>query len=217
MFTPAVVYLLFQRRLVRLVSATDSFSMVFNMPAKCVIFEDVSKYDGFESRNLTASEYIQMAGRAGRRGIDSTGTVIITARASVCYESSLKRMVVGQATELSSNFKVTHAMILNSYRGDLQTRPEELINRSYLFACGDQFERIWKQRAQRFQECLLATTMFEDDGVAAATVSSPKWKVSLSVASETDLYTLVRCQVYLPDSAAVATAAASSCCFTLHL
>ena len=50
-----------------------------NMPAKCVVFSSTRKHDGRSSRDILPGEYTQMAGRAGRRGLDPTGTVIINA------------------------------------------------------------------------------------------------------------------------------------------
>ena len=49
------------------------------MPARCVVFSHIRKHDGRSFRGLLAGEYTQMAGRAGRRGLDTTGTVIIAA------------------------------------------------------------------------------------------------------------------------------------------
>ncbi len=51
--------------------------MGVNMPARTVVFDSMQKHDGKRRRNLNPGEYIQMAGRAGRRGLDSTGTVIL--------------------------------------------------------------------------------------------------------------------------------------------
>ena len=47
------------------------------MPAKCVVFSGIRKHDGRSFRDILPGEYTQMAGRAGRRGLDPTGTVII--------------------------------------------------------------------------------------------------------------------------------------------
>jgi ATP-dependent RNA helicase DOB1 len=51
--------------------------MGLNMPAKTVVFTNVRKFDGKEHRWVTGGEYIQMSGRAGRRGIDARGTVVL--------------------------------------------------------------------------------------------------------------------------------------------
>jgi antiviral helicase SKI2 len=49
------------------------------MPARCVVFSGIRKHDGRSFREILPGEYTQMAGRAGRRGLDATGTVIINA------------------------------------------------------------------------------------------------------------------------------------------
>lgn len=54
--------------------ATETFSTGLNMPAKTVVFTNVRKYDGGTFRWISSGEYIQMSGRAGRRGIDNRGT-----------------------------------------------------------------------------------------------------------------------------------------------
>jgi antiviral helicase SKI2 len=54
-----------------------------NMPAKCVVFSSIKKHDGRNFRDILPGEYTQMAGRAGRRGLDPTGTVIIVANDSL--------------------------------------------------------------------------------------------------------------------------------------
>lgn len=91
--------LLFARGLVKILFATETFAMVgfqafgrkkkwgsdlsvtqgVNMPAKCVVFSGIRKHDGRSFRDILPGEYTQMAGRAGRRGLDPTGTVIIVA------------------------------------------------------------------------------------------------------------------------------------------
>eukprot|EP00971_Amphidinium_carterae_P278270 5524029-Amphidinium_carterae.1 len=72
-----VVEILFQESLIKVLFATETFAMGINMPAKCVVFSSTRKWDGVENRLLHASEYIQMSGRAGRRGKDDRGIVII--------------------------------------------------------------------------------------------------------------------------------------------
>ena len=69
--------------------------MGVNMPARSVVFDSIEKHDGKRKRDLLSSEYIQMAGRAGRRGLDLTGTVIILCKDYEIPESSeLHRMIL---------------------------------------------------------------------------------------------------------------------------
>ena len=56
--------------------ATETFSTGLNMPAKTVVFTNARKFDGGGFRWLTSGEYIQMSGRAGRRGLDDRGRVV---------------------------------------------------------------------------------------------------------------------------------------------
>ena len=50
--------------------------MGVNMPAKCVVFSKIRKWDGDQFRQIQGSEFVQMSGRAGRRGKDKKGIVI---------------------------------------------------------------------------------------------------------------------------------------------
>ncbi|MCE3050348.1 Helix-loop-helix protein 2 [Datura stramonium] len=72
-----LVELLFQEGLIKALFATETFSMGLNMPAKTVVFTSVKKWDGDSHRYIGSGEYIQMSGRAGRRGKDERGICII--------------------------------------------------------------------------------------------------------------------------------------------
>jgi len=58
------------------ICVAETFALGLNMPARTCVFTNCRKFDGQEHRWITCSEYIQMAGRAGRRGIDDKGFVI---------------------------------------------------------------------------------------------------------------------------------------------
>ena len=77
--------------------------MGINMPARTVIFDSIKKHDGTKFRLLQASEYIQMAGRAGRRGLDPTGTVIILCKNEVPDLRDLQEITLGKAQLLESS------------------------------------------------------------------------------------------------------------------
>lgn len=68
--------------------------MGVNMPARTVVFDSIRKHDGTNFRDLLPGEYIQMAGRAGRRGLDTTGTVIILCKGDVPEMSDLHKMML---------------------------------------------------------------------------------------------------------------------------
>ncbi|CAJ2676362.1 unnamed protein product [Trifolium pratense] len=72
-----LVELLFQEGLVKALFATETFAMGLNMPAKTVVFTAVKKWDGDSHRYIGSGEYIQMSGRAGRRGKDDRGICIV--------------------------------------------------------------------------------------------------------------------------------------------
>lgn len=57
-----------------------------------------------------------MAGRAGRRGLDKTGTVVVLCRDEIPEENDLKHVIVGSATRLESQFRLTYIMILHLLR-----------------------------------------------------------------------------------------------------
>lgn len=70
------------------------------MPARTVLFDSIRKHDGKQLRDLLPGEYIQMAGRAGRRGLDTTGTVILMCKEDVPELSDLNRMMMACAFQL---------------------------------------------------------------------------------------------------------------------
>jgi antiviral helicase SKI2 len=125
-----VVEILFQRGLVKVLFATETFAMGVNMPARSVVFSGIRKHDGHGFRDLLPGEYTQMSGRAGRRGLDATGVVIINAADQVPETSTLNTMLLGQSTKLSSQFRLTYNMILNLLRVEA-LKVEDMIKRSF--------------------------------------------------------------------------------------
>jgi len=74
-------------------------------------------------RTLLPGEYTQMAGRAGRRGLDPVGTVLIACWDDIPDEGELRKLLTGRATRLQSQFRLTYSMILNLLRvEDLKVR-----------------------------------------------------------------------------------------------
>uniref|UniRef100_A0A672IL68 SKI2 homolog, superkiller viralicidic activity 2-like n=1 Tax=Salarias fasciatus TaxID=181472 RepID=A0A672IL68_SALFA len=125
-----VIEMLFSRGLVKVLFATETFAMGVNMPARTVVFDSIRKHDGTGFRNLLPGEYIQMAGRAGRRGLDATGTVIILCKAGVHEMADLHVMMLGKPTVLQSQFRLTYTMILNLLRVEA-LRVTDMMRRSF--------------------------------------------------------------------------------------
>ncbi|XP_004489138.1 DExH-box ATP-dependent RNA helicase DExH9 [Cicer arietinum] len=124
-----VIEILFQEGLIKCLFATETFSIGLNMPAKTVVFTNVRKFDGDKFRWISSGEYIQMSGRAGRRGIDDRGVCILMVDEKM-EPSTAKSMVKGAADSLNSAFHLSYNMILNQMRcedGD----PENLLRNSF--------------------------------------------------------------------------------------
>ncbi|CAG8624978.1 16736_t:CDS:10, partial [Cetraspora pellucida] len=124
-----IVELLFQEGLIKVLFATETFAMGLNMPARTVVFTDVKKFDGELVRYITSGEYIQMSGRAGRRGIDIRGIVILMAREKMA-PNALKEMIMGESDNLTSAFHLKYNMILNMMRVE-GINPEYLLKNSF--------------------------------------------------------------------------------------
>lgn len=123
------IEILFQESLIKVLFATETFSIGLNMPAKTVVFTQVTKWDGVKRRPLTSSEYIQMAGRAGRRGLDARGLVIMMIDSKLEPETA-KEIVTGQQDRLNSAFYLGYNMILNLLRIDAIS-PEYMLERCF--------------------------------------------------------------------------------------
>jgi len=89
--------------------------MGLNMPAKTVVFTNHMKFDGKEMRAITSGEYIQMSGRAGRRGLDDRGVVMLMVDGKMEPDVA-KRMLMGEADRLDSAFHLSYNMVLNLMR-----------------------------------------------------------------------------------------------------
>ncbi|XAR60693.1 RNA helicase [Bertholletia excelsa] len=125
-----VVEMLFCRGVIKVLFSTETFAMGVNAPARTVVFDALRKFDGKEYRQLLPGEYTQMAGRAGRRGLDKIGTVVVMCRDEIPEESDLKHVIVGSPTRLESQFRLTYTMILHLLRVE-ELRVEDMLKRSF--------------------------------------------------------------------------------------
>ena len=124
-----VVEILFQEGLLKILFATETFAIGINMPAKTVVFTETRKFDGKDFRWLSAGEYIQMSGRAGRRGKDDKGTVIQILDEKMEPQVA-KDILYGGADALDSSYHVTYNMLLNLLRVE-GADPDYLVRSSF--------------------------------------------------------------------------------------
>ena len=109
-----MVELLFSKGYIKLLFATETFAVGINMPTKTVIFTDFTKYDGSDNRILRSPEYTQMAGRAGRRGLDTIGHVIhLTNMFEIPEMREYMDMMNGKPQLFVSRFKISYNLLLN--------------------------------------------------------------------------------------------------------
>ncbi|KAJ2783574.1 ATP-dependent RNA helicase mtr4 [Coemansia javaensis] len=124
-----VIEILFQEGLLKCLFATETFSIGLNMPARTVVFTSVRKFDGKDFRWVMSGEYIQMSGRAGRRGLDDRGVVILMLDEKM-EPAIAKGMVKGEPDVLNSAFHLSYNMILNLMRVETFT-PQFMLERSF--------------------------------------------------------------------------------------
>lgn len=125
-----IVEELFLRRLVKVVFATETLALGINMPARTVVLERLDKFNGEGRVQITAGEYTQLTGRAGRRGIDNEGHAVIL------WSGNLEpSMVAGLASKrtypLMSSFRPTFNMAVNLIHAFSRQRSREVLESSF--------------------------------------------------------------------------------------
>ncbi|KAF5841458.1 NUC185 domain-containing protein [Dunaliella salina] len=115
-----VVEMLVCEGIVKVLFCTETFAMGVNAPTRTVVFDSIHKYDGKSYRYLLPGEYTQMAGRAGRRGLDAVGNVVVAAWDNIPGESDLRNILTGRGVSIESQFRLTYSMILNLLNNEVK-------------------------------------------------------------------------------------------------
>ncbi|MEN8239036.1 MAG: DEAD/DEAH box helicase [Actinomycetota bacterium] len=103
---------LFLAGLVKVVAATETLALGINMPARTVVIESLSKFNGETHELLLPSDYTQLTGRAGRRGIDTEGTAVVLHSSYVPF-TRVSGIAAAGANPLRSSFAPTYNMTVN--------------------------------------------------------------------------------------------------------
>ena len=160
-FLKEILEILFSRGLCKVLFATETFAVGINMPTKTVIFTALEKFTDGGERLLKTSEYIQMAGRAGRRGKDDKGLVIYLPQREPIGVAEMRTVVCGKVSSFGSRMNFHYDFLLKilnaSCKGSETSRISEkqLIQRSYWCA----LEQEWMEGLQK--ELVAAETSLE--------------------------------------------------------
>jgi superfamily II RNA helicase len=111
-----VVERLFTARLIKVIFTTETFALGINMPARSVCFDALRKFYGVYHRNLKTRDFYQMAGRAGRRGMDKEGFVFLRLNPHLIDLKEVERILYGQPEKVNSQFNSSYATLLHLYK-----------------------------------------------------------------------------------------------------
>lgn len=121
---------LFQKGLIKVVFATETLAAGINMPARSTVISSISKRTDSGHRTLTPSEFLQMSGRAGRRGMDEIGYVVIVGSPFQTPEE-VAELVLSDANPLESKFSPSYSMVLNLLQRFTLEEAKELVLKSF--------------------------------------------------------------------------------------
>ncbi|MBQ9688569.1 DEAD/DEAH box helicase [bacterium] len=151
---------LFQKGLIKVVFATETLAAGINMPARSTVISSVSKRTDSGHRMLTASEFLQMSGRAGRRGMDEVGYVTIVGTPFQSPED-VAQLVLSDANPLESRFAPSYSMVLNLLQRFSLDEAKELILKSFgYFSSSTRLNPLLTQQSEN-EEMIQALSSFK--------------------------------------------------------
>ena len=136
---------LFQKGLIKVVFATETLAAGINMPARSTVISAISKRTDNGHRMLTANEFLQMSGRAGRRGMDKVGYVTVIGTQFQSPEE-VAELVLSDANPLESRFSPKYSMVLNLLQKFSMDEAKELILKSFgYYSSSDRLKPLYSQ------------------------------------------------------------------------
>lgn len=124
-----LVEVLFTRGLLQVVFATDTLALGVNMPARSVVIGRMTKWDGRSRRMLIPNEFQQMAGRAGRRGMDIKGNVIVPYSPWIKF-TEMMEVATGELEPVISAFSIRYNTVLNLWDPPHGNRVRSILEQS---------------------------------------------------------------------------------------
>ena len=120
----------FAAGLLQVVFATETLSLGINMPARSVVIERFTKYGGAGRATLTSGEYLQLTGRAGRRGLDPEGNAVVLWSPETTF-AEVARVALAPPPDLRSAFRPTYNLAVNLVRRFDRPTSVEVLRRSF--------------------------------------------------------------------------------------
>ena len=121
---------LFLHRFIDILFATETLALGLNLPARSIVIDAPYKYDGVKTRLITQSEFLQLTGRAGRRGIDNIGYAFINYDKNI-HTHWYDKLFTLKPNTLNSSFSISYASILNMTNKYEVSEAIKLINESF--------------------------------------------------------------------------------------
>jgi len=150
---------LFVKGLLKVVYATETLALGVNLPARSVVLDKMTKFTGENHEFLTSSQFTQITGRAGRRGLDKEGHGIILWSPFVEFRE-VAELALNKSFYLKSAFHPTYNMVANLMNTRSQLEAEELLKRSF----GQfQLDNKRNRHEKKFQETRVQVTLLEED------------------------------------------------------
>ena len=154
----ALVEELYEHKLLSVLYTTSTFALGINMPAKTVVLDGLHKYDGKTTRPLRVREFLQKAGRAGRRGMDREGFVVIRMDKDSWSEARhyMQQYEKAEPERVRSSFNLSFNSIVNLVGRFEEAKVREIVERSFLAWHLERKGHELQRRAERMEESLEA-------------------------------------------------------------
>jgi len=188
-----IVEILFSKGFVKILFCTETFAVGLNMPTKTVVFTGFKKYDDESGsmRILRNDEYIQMAGRAGRRGKDDKGVVLYVPDREPLEPHEMFMMMKGSRPPIQSRMNFHYDFILKTIQASTKEQPLiwlRIMEQSYWFRQRQEeklkWEKEWELLVKRMEELQLVEPYqsecekrFELEQMISMTVNAARKKV----------------------------------------
>ncbi|MCB9741290.1 MAG: DEAD/DEAH box helicase [Alphaproteobacteria bacterium] len=161
----ALVEELYEQKLIAVLYTTSTFALGINMPARTVVLDGILKYDGTGINPLTVREFMQSAGRAGRRGMDEQGFVVLRLDHEdyAKHKHSLEAYIAGRPERVDSSFNLSFNSVVSLLHQHPRAKVREIVNRSFL---AFRLRRQLEAQEERVEELAADIARLEKAGVA---------------------------------------------------